>query len=198
MDFFKKSQLVKDEILADQSLIARIQEHMGTKFDRLTMAFGNPADLSPLSLIGAGTTNRVYHLGKTRSGLWVSLRENSVYGRNPEEVAAAAKIYNSYCQEAEMISDAPSFGIGGITNGLPFLLLEDVSEAGKYHVTDSASGEKRLMFSDGTRMFQRSVDLGIDDPYRNVVDRETEMAMICGTFDITEFKYFQESVRINL
>ncbi len=197
MGSFEQSQACKEVIALDSSLIERIKTHMGTKVDRMSMAFGNPASLSPLRLLGRGETNRLYEVGKTKNGLWVALRENSVYGRHPQEVAAAAKIYNSYGEEAEKLDDSPYFCIGGVFNNLPFLLVQDVSEGGRYYLEEERSGEKRLRFTDGTTSFARSVDLGCDEPYLGLTD-EVQMAMITGKFDIEQFKYFAQKNRLNI
>lgn len=183
MDYFERSQQVKAEIAADSDLVSKLTAHLG--------------DSSSLDEIGRGTMNIIYRIGQTNSGLWVALRENTVWGKKPEQNAAAACIYNSYCLDAERQPDSPHFCVGGTSQGKPFLLVEDVTEGSKYTPQHIGGGEKRIVLINGNNVKTRAVDLGNDDPYHDV-DRDTELEIIFGTFDIGTLKYFHPEARLDL
>mgnify|MGYP007094914460 CR=1 FL=1 len=183
MDYFEKSQAVKEEIKADSNLVSLIANHIN----------GN----APLEKIGRGTMNVVYRVGQTDSGLWVALRENVVWGKKPEQYPAVACVYNSYCLEAERLPDAPAFCIGGTCNEKPFLLVEDVTEGDAYTPQHIGGGEKRVHLVKGNNIRTRAVDLGNDDPHHGV-DDDTDFEIIMGTFDITRLKYFSLDARLRL
>lgn len=184
MSYLERSQAVKAEIEEDSNLVSLIRDHVQ----------GNV----PLEEIGRGTMNIIYRVGQTESGVWVALRENTVWGKKPEDFAASAVLYNSYCLEAEELSDSPNFCIGGTSKTKPFLLVEDVTEGGDYSVRYTGGGEKRVVLVKGSEVKRRAVDLGDEGPHDSINDDETYMEIIMGTFDIGQLKYFSPEAILDI
>ena len=125
-NYFEISQQVKAQVEGDLELIEIIKNTFQGKFESFD----------------SGTNNRIYSLGKTKSGLYLALRKTC----NLEDgLDYKIKSCELYCQGAEIHYDnywalnrkegprTVAFCVGVISDGKhPAILTEDVSEGGIY------------------------------------------------------------------
>lgn len=182
MNYFEKSQDVKDQIVNNPDIIKKIYQYLTGQ--------------TKLELISGGNNNFVYQLGKLESGLYVALRKFRWI--DPDEPETAFLIYEDYCIEAETNFEkgrkVPSFSVGGALERIPFLLVEDLSEGKKWKVEEVSGKQYGYIYKEG-KTEAVWFDFGSNNPTQ--FDSELEQ-IIDGIFTGETLKYFHPNARINI
>ena len=173
-DYFRQSQEVKDWILATPLIINNLKSHFhGQKSERIGQQ---------------GDNVNVYRIGELGSDIWVAIR--SLRSFDPMMPERAVMIYEDYCAQAEMESEmgklAPRFAIGGSYNGLPFLLVEDLSVGGEWKIISAIGNAPQYREKNGEKQ-RIYVDLNDDILTKSTMN-----------FNENNLKYFHPDNRLNL
>lgn len=140
--YFELSQEIKKDVLRDHELMNALARHYGL------------AEGFPLQVIGKGSLNTVYSLGKTRNGIYVALREEKTVTQHKTHpncfqsppAGLWLKEQEHYCLTAEKLfsqgKQVPGFCIGVICGMMVGVVTEDLTEGRKYLLSDNKPGEQ--------------------------------------------------------
>ena len=152
MDYFTRSQEVKDQILATPTIL-----------DKLKL------DFQPGDIINSASSTLIYRVGQLPSGLhiaarWIGLTTKDAETRNH----FLKRRFESYALNAESLhaqgKDVVSFCVGLSVGGEVSLLVEDLTSNGRCKVTEISDLLCTVVCPDGKR---RTVHVDIDDRWED-------------------------------
>ena len=168
MNYFEQSQLIKEEILASSKIMNTLEEHVTNKHRG--------------KLIGEGSSNEHYRIGKLSNGLWVATRESRgtkwVTWDNPNgscggefklrSLNEEIEKLEEYCQHAERRDELSDYIITSFCIGVKYhednnwrglILIEDLTKGDTVNI--KIRGDYGTIIGQKQKIF---FDLSWDDP----------------------------------
>jgi len=182
--YFEYSQEVRKEIESDSELVGAIKD-----------IFDNRPEIS---LLGEGGTNQVFHVGRTKGGLYVALRLVKERGL---EITDAVRLGEQYCAIAQSFAELRckrpkhprplDFCIGAVyQDKTAGLLIEDITENRRYTLLDRGWGFDRVV--------EGKTDTILADFDGTLIDMRDYLRMFGVEIQNKNPAYFSRENRINL
>jgi len=192
-DYFERSQRIKKEIESESRLIKNITNIFESRDENL--------------LLGEGSYNEVFQVGRTESGLYVALRLTNERHFEMHSIENLILSNERYCSVAGAISMAYEsekywhrpihFCVGVVyQDRIPGLLMEDVTKNKKYSLWNWGFLFDRML--NGIKVDSVHADLGDFESTDAIQEILSPMGIVIKMEDLENLKYFSKENRINL